>query len=306
LKILHGNGFSDEERVQFRKQIMNNIVDSIRALVNGMEVLQIQFQDPNNKSYAEKVVANFERGPDGSIPEPIVRGITELWADQGIQACYNRSNEFLIQDTANYFLDDVLRFTDPSYVPTDDDILRARTVTDDINENRFLIDDLVYRIYDVPGMRTYRLAWAPYFEGNVDAVMFVSSLAAYDQMLVEDTTVNRMVDALQLFEKISSNPLLQVTSLILFLNKTDLFKKKIRRSPISKYFPDYDGDQEEDRVKAAGRYFKKKFHSLNSNPSRKIYTHFTTGTDTVHMKVIITAVRDIITRLALKTSKMIL
>ncbi|KAJ3081875.1 guanine nucleotide-binding protein subunit alpha, partial [Quaeritorhiza haematococci] len=274
MKILHGNGFSTDDRKDFKHKIMDNIVDSIRALVEALDTLQVPLGDPQNDFYARQVREAFPRGLDGSLPSHIVTAIKVLWRDSGIRKY----------------------------------ILRTRYRTTQITETRFNLDNLVYRIYDVGGQRSDRLFWAPYFEGEVHAILFIVSLAAYDQLLVEDTTVNRMLDALVLFESICNNPLLKNVNIILFLNKTDLFEKKLRTSSLQKYFPDYSLEQYSEQnettseLKAAGRYFKRKFYSQNANQEKKIYTHFTTSTDTAHMKVIISAVRDIVTRLAFQAS----
>lgn len=48
-----------------------------------------------------------------------------------------------------------------------------------------------------------------------------------------------MEDAVQLFSSICSNSLLRDCNIILFLNKTDLFERKLKDSPVQKYFADY-------------------------------------------------------------------
>ena len=58
------------------------------------------------------------------------------------------------------------------------------------------------------------------------------------------------------------------TSVILFLNKMDLFKRKLESSPISKYFLDFDGDCTNPDV--ASKYFQNKFLGLNQNPKKVI------------------------------------
>ena len=52
---------------------------------------------------------------------------------------------------------------------------------------------------------------------------------------------NRMRESLALFETIISYPWFQESSIILFMNKTDLFMEKIGKSPISTHFPGYRG-----------------------------------------------------------------
>jgi guanine nucleotide-binding protein subunit alpha len=50
-----------------------------------------------------------------------------------------------------------------------------------------------------------------------------------------------MQEALTLFDSICNSRWFTKTSIILFLNKVDLFKGKLSRSPLQKYFPDYTG-----------------------------------------------------------------
>ena len=52
---------------------------------------------------------------------------------------------------------------------------------------------------------------------------------------------NRMEESLKLFESIVNNRWFVETSVILFLNKKDLFEEKITTSPLTICFPDYSG-----------------------------------------------------------------
>lgn len=72
-----------------------------------------------------------------------------------------------------------------------------------------------------------------------------------------------------LFESICNSQWFLSTSIILFLNKTDLFKQKLLTTPVKKYFPDYTG--EERNYNSAYQYFKESFVRLNRN-SRKVRT----------------------------------
>ena len=55
-----------------------------------------------------------------------------------------------------------------------------------------------------------------------------ASTPADDQVLFEDATVNRLMEALTLFEEVVSSRYFESTSIILFLNKRDLFAEKVR------------------------------------------------------------------------------
>jgi guanine nucleotide-binding protein G(i) subunit alpha len=138
------------------------------------------------------------------------------------------------------FFDNVVRIASPSYTPTDDDILHARVKTTGIIEVKFIVDELTFRVVDVGGQRSERKKWIHCFE-NVDTIMFLIAISEYNQHLFEDTAVNRMDEALTLFDSICNSKWFSRTSIILFLNKTDLFREKLATSPLENYFPDYKG-----------------------------------------------------------------
>ena len=50
-----------------------------------------------------------------------------------------------------------------------------------------------------------------------------------------------MLDSLDLFDSICNNQYFRNTSIILFLNKKDLFMRKLQYSKLNKCFPEYTG-----------------------------------------------------------------
>ena len=50
-----------------------------------------------------------------------------------------------------------------------------------------------------------------------------------------------MHESHRLFSRVCQSKYFAKTALILFLNKKDLFQEKIRKTPITICFPDYDG-----------------------------------------------------------------
>ena len=108
-----------------------------------------------------------------------------------------------------------------------------------------------------------------------------------------------MQEALLLFESIMSLTWFKSSSIILFLNKTDLFKEKIAEKPVSDYFPDYTGAAND--FDASSRYFANKFCSLNRTEDREIYVHFTNATDTNMLKLTMQSVQDTIIQSNLTT-----
>jgi len=182
------------------------------------------------------------------------------------------------------------------YLPSDQDILRSRVKTTGITETTFLVGDLTYKIFDVGGQRSERKKWIHCFE-NVTALVFLVSLSEYDQMLYEDESVNRMQEALTLFDSICNSRWFVKTSIILFLNKIDLFSEKLPVSPLSDYFPDYTGGADYDN---ACDYLLHRFVSLNQSASKQIYAHYTCATDTKQISFVLSAIQDILLQLHLR------
>lgn len=106
-----------------------------------------------------------------------------------------------------------------------------------------------------------------------------------------------MHESMKLFESICNNKWFVETSIILFLNKKDLFERKINSSPLTICFPDYKGKntnliksvnrfQGADTYEDAAPYIQVQFENLNKRKdSKEIYTHFTCATDTSNIQV---------------------
>lgn len=146
-------------------------------------------------------------------------------------------------------------------------------------------------MFDVGGQRSERKKWIHCFE-NVTAILFVVAISGYDQCLIEDRNSNQMQEGLMLFDTICNSPWFINTSMILFLNKIDIFRQKILVSPVSKWFPDFKGDDNDfDQTSA---FFRKRFQRLNQNPSKQVYAHNTDATDTKLLQHVMVSVSDII------------
>ncbi|XP_074533840.1 guanine nucleotide-binding protein G(o) subunit alpha-like [Halichoeres trimaculatus] len=100
-----------------------------------------------------------------------------------------------------------------------------------------------------------------------------------------------MHESLKLFDSICNNKWFNYTSIILFLNKKDLFENKIIKSPLSICFPEYNGP---DTYLDGIDYVKCQFESKNKSPSKEVYSHVTCATDTNDIQFVFDAVTDVI------------
>ena len=138
----------------------------------------------------------------------------------------------------------------------------------------------------------------------VDGCVFVCAVwcVRYDQVLYEDENTNRITEALNLFEEISNSRWFRETSMILFLNKRDLFADKIGKVPLGQFFPDYAGDGS---YESSCQYMRELFESKNRNPDKQVYTHVTCATDTENVSAVFNAVKDIIIRKSLNEAGLV-
>ncbi|KAF7731656.1 guanine nucleotide-binding protein subunit alpha [Apophysomyces ossiformis] len=289
MKLIHDGGYSYEERESFKEVIFSNTIQSMRVTLEAMDALGIDFEYRSNDRYRRLVL---EAPPQVSVlSKVLVEAIAALWEDKGVRACVDRAKEFQLNDSAQYYFDAIRRIGEPSYTPSDQDVLRSRVKSTGITETTFVIGDLTYRMFDVGGQRSERKKWIHCFE-NVTTLVFLVAISEYDQVLFEDESVNRLQEALTLFDSICNSRWFIRTSIILFLNKIDLFAEKLPKSPLRNYFDDYTGG---DSYEAACQYLLQRFVSLNTRAETKqIYTHFTCATDTNQIKFVMSAVNDII------------
>jgi GTPase SAR1 family protein len=182
------------------------------------------------------------------------------------------------------YLQDLARIASPTFRPTTQDILLARVKTTQVVMERYRIDGIDFEMYDVGGQRSERRKWIDCFD-NVDAVIFVAALSEYDQTLAEAKRTNRMVEALELFRSVCNNRAFANTSIMLFLNKKDIFAEKIQYSDIQaqKPFQDYAGPPRE--FNSGVLYFIQKFKEcLINDDFNDSFIHVTCATDTNNSK----------------------
>ncbi|XP_037680066.1 guanine nucleotide-binding protein subunit alpha-11 [Choloepus didactylus] len=296
MRIIHGAGYSEEDKRGFTKLVYQNIFTAMQAMVRAMETLRILYKDEQNKANA-LLIREVDVEKVTTFEHQYVCAIKNLWSDPGIQECYDRRREFQLSDSAKYYLADVDRIATLGYLPTQQDVLRVRVPTTGIIEYPFDLENIIFRMVDVGGQRSERRKWIHCFE-NVTSIMFLVALSEYDQVLVESDNENRMEESKALFRTIITYPWFQNSSVILFLNKKDLLEDKILHSHLVDYFPEFDGPQRD--AQAAREFILKMFVDLNPDSDKIIYSHFTCATDTENIRFVFAAVKDTILQLNLK------
>jgi len=286
LRLLYGDGLSEELRRSYTNNVWNNLIEGMKFLLEGNQEMAEEYDDI--KLCEEKTATMVKKiSESNSFSTETAKILQRAWADEGIQMTWERRSALQVQDSLEYFINNVERISKPGYIPNKDDVLQVRAVTLGITEEDMKIQNRIFHIVDVGGQRSERKKWLQLFD-DVTGLIFVVSLISYNQVLYEDETVNRMDESLRLFKntltgKKGSN--FKDSCIVLFLNKDDLFKKMIQKYPITKCFPEYDGPLTE---KDQYNYIRKKYQ--DQVKSRDIFVHRTQATNTDHIKIIFTAV----------------
>lgn len=315
MRILHVNGFSEREKKQKIEDIKKNIRDAIITITGAMSTLSppVQLEKPENQVRVDWI-QDVATGPDFDYPTEFYEHTEALWKDKGVQATYERSNEYQLIDCAKYFLDQVDVIKRPDYTPTEQDILRCRVLTSGIFETQFQVDKVNFHMFDVGGQRDERRKWIQCFN-DVTAIIFVTACSSYNMVLREDPTQNRLKESLELFKSIWNNRWLKTISVILFLNKQDLLAEKILagKSRLEDYFaefsryqppPEVPNENNEHPEVFRAKYFIRdeflRISTASGEGKHYCYPHFTCAVDTENIKRVFNDCRDIIQRMHLR------
>ncbi|KIM74715.1 hypothetical protein PILCRDRAFT_827917, partial [Piloderma croceum F 1598] len=315
MKIIHQNGFSWEELLTYWMTVYRNLVDSAQAIVLAMRKIRIDCETPINRSPSSAIpgpatvvngvdvsgIGNGGGTAEGFVFDPEIASlIHQLWQDPVIPKVMDHSSEFYLMDSASYFFNEALRIGEQDYVPTETDVLRARQKSTGITATRFNMGQLLIHMFDVGGQCSERKKWIHYFK-SVTSIIFCTVLSEYDQVLLEESKTNRMAEFLVLFKSVINSRWFLRTSTILFITKIDVFKSKLLKVPLEKYFPEYTAGSD---INKAAKYILWRF--MQANRARlSVYSHLTQATDTINIRLVFAAVKETILQNTLKDSRIL-
>ncbi|CAO3644980.1 unnamed protein product [Cunninghamella blakesleeana] len=298
MKVIHQNGYTQEELFTWRTTVFKNVIESAQTLISALSKYNYHFENPQNEKNAQLILDYNMADASNPLGSEIVEAISIFWADNIIPKLLDQEgSEFYLMDSAPYFFNEIKRLGQPNYIPSVQDVLHARSKTTGITETRFTMGQLSVHMFDVGGQRSERKKWIHCFEA-VTSIIFCVALSEYDQVLLEESRQNRMMESLVLFESVINSRWFLRTSIILFLNKIDVFKSKLSKIPLERYFPDYGGGQDANK---AAKYVLWRFNQTN-RAKLNIYPHLTQATDTSNIRLVFSAIKETILQNALKDS----
>jgi len=339
LKIITNDQNMDTETIESRHVIRQNCVAGILTLLKKSQELYDSQPERNSQCLVtmdDEIVQaiqlvvnyggeNFSEMLDYNEVQELGRAIFMLWSLDAVKATFSRrGNTYSFPDNMDYFFAKVPEIMSEQYSPSVEDSLKCRVRTTGMIEYKYDIKDNEFVLYDVGGQRNERKKWIHHFAG-VAAVLFVCALNHYHAVLFEDEQKNALHEAIELFTEICNSKWFKKSELILFLNKDDLFREKLKAgvslsecfSPQARWLglpwegPDYvsmaTGNDDADDKKnfdecysAAIKFIQDAFISVNNNQNRVIFCHVTCATDQDTVQKVFWDVQNIVIRANLR------
>jgi len=230
LRCQYNQGFTEADRVNAKEGISQYIIEAMQSL---LEINDDELLSPNGLESANVISALDTKV---IIDETIVKHIQILWNENCIKATFEKEAKLKQDASCAYFFDNLSQIWDPNYMPSDKDMLLQRRPTtglieQKINQNK---EGCTFLLVDVGGQRNERRKWIHHFE-FVSCVLYVASLSAYDEAMFE-SPMNSMEDSIKLFHEQINSHWFEKAVVFLVLNKSDIFKEKIKKISLSQCF----------------------------------------------------------------------
>jgi hypothetical protein len=285
---LFGKGFNEIDRMNYKSAIVENIVEGIRKLILGAQNDKLELL-PENADSVQYILENFRKIQNLNNHEAVAH-VKKVWADPAIKQTFGNRGKYHVIDACGHFLDNIDEIAGEKYVPSDDDLFKVRVRTTGMVQEEFDLKGVKMRMLDVGGQRNERRKWIHCFE-DVTSVFYIVAISEYDQVCFEDEETNRVTDSLKLFEETVNLHWFTKSSVILFLNKKDLFEQKFNRVPLKNYFPEFNGSTPEEAYPFFTELYRQRYKG-----GKDLYTHVTTATDSQNILHVINDVRHIIVK----------
>ncbi|KAJ3435960.1 guanine nucleotide-binding protein g(o) subunit alpha [Anaeramoeba flamelloides] len=243
IKCFTSTQFSNEETIEFRDAIRENVLSNTGTLLSLAQFeLKINFEN----DLLELIEEFNQITQSQKSTNRIWALVQKIWEYQEIQLIYYQKHKFSkskyhLTESAEVFFNKVRTIKQPEFLPNTEEILKCYLPTAHIVMEEIVFNEHIWKSYDLPGMREDRKQW-PSVYNAVNLVCFVVALSEFDMSLRESTGENRLRDSLNEFSNICSSPWFTNTQIILIFNKTDIFKKKLQKVELHSSFPEYNGD----------------------------------------------------------------
>jgi len=294
-------GLTEPEITKLRVALKHIALDSMQTIVNFF--CSNGTWDRKDESLKEVLEA------EALTPE-VAEIIYELASTDQVQHLLAEKHMYPglhLLDSCYYCLEHCQRFAaNDKFDITEKDVAHASKRTTGIEELTIDFNDDTgelsrVRFVDVGGQRQERRRWLDYLQ-NVTAVIYVTALSDYVNVLEEDEESNRMLESMSLLKILSEHKALRSKLWVLMLNKTDAFRNIVKKVPIKSLFLDVQ-DEEASSFSKGKQFLKREFKKYFQG--NYIKCHFTCAVDADNVKQVFSDVRTFVVKSFFKDISMI-
>jgi len=302
MNIIYTSGISDAYLANFIPSLRENALSGMQTILRHIQRIGEKVS-PDLEDSAKLVLEQNE------LTSNAADAIVAIWKNEAFKEILARkAEEAQVQggiSGAQYYFENCQRFAKDNFLPTKEDLLKARRKTTGVCETQFTVGPTLFTMVDVGGQRSERKKWLHCF-GSVSAVLFLTAINEFDMALEEDATTNRLVESLKLWKALTSSQFFRRTPFILFLNKSDLFREKLKKISLTDVFSDYESYSKQNpnmnNFEKGWTYLSKQYqaHFAGGTP---FYPHLTCALDTDQCKIVFQVVQDTLAKEALEVAE---
>jgi len=286
MQIIHSGGFDKTLASSYKRVLLSNIIAALKGILETGPDLH----GPNIKRGRWIVDADVQTVWD----EELVDRVKTLWDDEAVKEAWVDVRELVLVQM-DYLMDNLDRFMAENFEANNDDILRARIRSTGETTTRFEESKNIWHLVDVGGQYSEREKWNNIAE-TVEGLSAVLFFIALDEFNVPNPELKsaehktKMDLALSVFEEVMNNV---TVCRIVFLNKVDLFQKKLEEKEKFNEFKKalgYNGDNDTESC----TNFVQETLLARLTKKDSFHVHVTNGLDTELIKTISAAIKEAI------------
>ncbi|KAF5618005.1 GNA-3 g alpha subunit GNA-3 [Fusarium sp. NRRL 25303] len=249
--------YTAEQLRLFRPIILGTVLESVQFLAKKLLVSEATRRDATQAFLEDVLICgkqdlDLDNGFEPWVIE-LFRTIMEHAATKALRA----DESLVLPEDVDYFLNHIERIIQDDYIPTDSDAISCPTPLPGCVEAAFNMGQLTMRLTDL-GNAMKRAKVFSQLE-TATAVIFVFDLS------------NLSGEVLLQYESTVNLNWLRNSFIIVILNNSNGFARRLTKEPLSDEFPDYTGGDDETN---ASNYILSKIRVLNRSDLRS-YVHFT-------------------------------
>lgn len=263
------SGFTESECMEFKEEIAKVVYKTVAELVAEMKETKSQCDVDLEGDDIREIVKESEASIPSSFPSNHFETIKQFWRSASVKKCYENTGN----TNGDYFLNNIARIADESYIPTVQDIMRVNTPSQALDTHILKINGIKFEVTDTPAANSKVLSELT--DKKYDFIVYFVSLSQFK-------TAKTREELRELSENIASirtmiDGLMSSASILLYFTQTQEYMHTQKYSQISKH-DDYCWIAK-DRVM---RHFSRFIESV---PNR-VYNHFEDTNKLTNMKLV--------------------